>query len=237
MATSASLLNRFARWHVWLGWLVGVPIVMWTATGLFMVAKPIEEVRGNHLLMPVDEAPLVIEGSPLASAEAQLKEMQVVMQDGRAVALLTSLNGETRRVDVASGEALPPIDAAAARALTARRIVGGDAVRAVTLFDADDVPIDFRRPIAVWQVALEDGAHIYIGRDTGEILAVRTNWWQWFDFMWGLHIMDLSDREDSSHPILILFAALSLIGAVMGCALMFRRRKARNTSARTKASA
>ena len=45
--------------------------------------------------------------------------------------------------------------------------------------------------------------------------------------MWGLHIMDLQDREDTSHPILILFAALSVIGALMGCVLMFGRRKGR----------
>ena len=37
------------KWHIWLGWLVGVPLILWTASGLFMVARPIEEVRGEHL--------------------------------------------------------------------------------------------------------------------------------------------------------------------------------------------
>ena len=59
-----------ARWHIRLGWLVGVPIVMWLATGLFMVARPIEEVRGTHLRLPVEPAPLVIEGSALANEAA-----------------------------------------------------------------------------------------------------------------------------------------------------------------------
>ena len=44
-----SVMQRFAKWHIWLGWLVGFPILMWTVTGLVMVIKPIEEVRGNHL--------------------------------------------------------------------------------------------------------------------------------------------------------------------------------------------
>ena len=39
--------------------------------------------------------------------------------------------------------------------------------------------------------------------------------------------MDLSEREDTSHPVLIIFAALSLTGALIGCVLMFRHRKAR----------
>lgn len=219
-------MRTLARWHVWLGWLVGVPIVMWTATGLFMVAQPIEEVRGEHLRLPTDQAALVIAGSDLATPDAQLREITMRMQDGKAVAILTTLDGATRRVDVASGTTLPALDAAAARAIATARIKGGDTVRSVTLFEADAVPFDFRRPVAVWQVALEDGTHVYVGRDTGEIEAVRTRWWRWFDFMWGLHIMDLSEREDTSHPLLIAFAALSLTGALIGCVLMFRRRRA-----------
>ena len=219
-----------AKWHIWLGWLVGVPIAMWLATGLLMVARPIETVRGDHLRREAPAHPLVIEGSTIAGAEANLKEMRVVMQQGRAVAVLTTLDGMVSRVDFATGTPLPPLDAAAAQALVAARIADGDKVAKVTLFPADKAPFDFRRPLAVWQVALEDGTNVYVGRDTGEIEAVRTRWWRAFDFAWGLHIMDLSEREDTSHPLLILFAALSLIGALIGCVLMFRRRKARVTA-------
>jgi hypothetical protein len=224
---SQSLMPSLAKWHVWLGWLVGVPIVMWLATGLLMVARPIEQVRGEHLRREVPAAPLVIAGNALAAPGAKLKEMRVTMQDGRAVAILTTLGGEVRRVDFPSGAALPSLDAAAARALVAQQIVGGDIAERVTLFPAERTPLDFRRPLSVWQVALSDGTNVYVGRDTGEIEAVRTRWWRAFDIAWGLHIMDLSEREDSSHPLLIAFAALSLSGALIGGVLMFRRRRAR----------
>jgi hypothetical protein len=79
----------------------------------------------------------------------------------------------------------------------------------------------------VWQVTLADGTNVYVGIDSGQIEAVRTRWWRFYDFMWGIHIMDLQTREDTHHPILITFAALSTIGAILGCILMFRRRKAR----------
>jgi hypothetical protein len=220
-------MRALARWHIWLGWLVGVPITMWLATGLFMVSRPIEEVRGEHLRRPVPPAALVLPGSAIAAPEAKLKDMRVTMQGGRAVAILTGLDGNVRRVDFATGAPLPALDAAAARALVAERITGGEAAARVTLFPADRTPFDFRRPLAVWQVQLSDGTNVYVGRDTGEIEAVRTRWWRAFDLAWGLHIMDLSEREDTSHPVLILFAALSLTGALIGCVLMFRRRKAR----------
>jgi len=218
---------KFARWHIWLGWLVGFPTLMWMVTGFYMAAKPIEEVRGNHLRVEQTVQPLVLPGSALASAEFPIREMRAVMQDGRAVAILTGMDGSTRRVDMQSGAALPALSANDARLIVAEQIKGGDQIRSVTAFDADNVPFDFRREMPVWQVALEDGAHIYVGRDTGQIEAVRTRWWRGFDFMWGLHIMDLRTREDTSHPILILFAALGVIGALLGCILMFRRRKAK----------
>jgi uncharacterized iron-regulated membrane protein len=71
---SQSLMRTLAQWHVWLGWLVGVPIVMWLATGLLMVSRPIEEVRGEHLRREVPPAPLVLSGSALAEYDALLAE-------------------------------------------------------------------------------------------------------------------------------------------------------------------
>lgn len=223
-------MKLLAKWHVWLGWLVGVPLLMWTLTGLLMVSRPIEEVRGNHLRIEQPDQPLVLEGSALASAELPIREIRTLMQDGRAVALVTDMEGNVRRVDFASGEPIAAMSAQDASNLVAKKIVGGDKVRSVTLFAADEVPIDFRRPMPVWQVALEDGAHIYVGRDTGRIEAVRTRFWRVFDFAWGLHIMDLETRGKTSHPILILFASLAAIGVSMGCVLMFRRRKKRATA-------
>ena len=38
---------RLRRWHVWLGWLIFIPMLLWTVSGVAMVLKPIEEVRGE----------------------------------------------------------------------------------------------------------------------------------------------------------------------------------------------
>lgn len=222
-----SLMRKFARWHIWLGWLVGVPLLMWTLTGLVMVARPIEEVRGNHLRVEQETLPLTLPGEAFGAVEGPIREIHAKMQDGRAVAVLTMMDGSVRRRDMTTGQEIGPFGPAEARAVVARQIVGGDKVQRVTLYEADAVPFDFRREMPVWQVALVDGTHIYVGRDTGQIEAVRTRWWRLFDVMWGLHIMDLQTREDTSHPILILFAALGAIGALLGCMLMFRKRKAR----------
>lgn len=223
------LFFQFAKWHIWLGWLVGVPILMWTVTGLIMVWHPIEHVRGEHLRIETDQIALPAEiAPPAALAEGDFHELRLAMQDGQAIWFATTADGNVRRYSASDPDAaLAPIDEAYVRNLMAERIVGGDTPAAIEQFSAAEAPFDFRRPVPSWRVTLEDGAHIYVNAQTGEIAAVRTRWWRVFDFVWGLHIMDLQTREDTSHPILILFAALGVIGSLLGCVLMFRRRKKR----------
>ncbi len=223
-------MRNFARWHIWLGWLVGVPIVMWMATGLFMVSRPIEEVRGNHLRKEMPEQALPSDTNIAVTLPQEgakpVRSVITTMVGGRPVTSFTYMDGSVERF-AADGSRIKPVGEIAARMIVAQQIEGGDTIVSATPFDADKVPFDFRREEPVWQIVLDNGAHIYVNRETGEIAAVRTRWWRIFDFMWGLHIMDLQTREDSSHPILILFATLGLIGSVLGCILMFRRRRNR----------
>lgn len=226
----ARMMRRFAKWHIWLGWLTGVPLVLWCLSGLVMVARPIEEVRGDHLRR--DTAPTALPagtdiairlpGDPARPVVAAMTRVE----QGRVITRLTYADKRVERFDE-SGRKLAPFSDVEARLLVAKRVVGGDKVREVRLTDAGNPPLDFRQPIAAWQLILADGTHVYVGRDSGEIAALRTRWWRVFDVMWGLHIMDLQTREDTHHPILILFAVLALIGSVLGTTLLFRRRKAR----------
>ena len=73
----------------------------------------------------------------------------------------------------------------------------------------------------------DDGTRVYVDDITGEVLALRTRWWRIFDFMYGLHIMNLQTREGSHSVIMIVFSSLAVFGSLLGCILMFRRRKAR----------
>lgn len=225
-------MRLLAKWHIWLAWLFGIPVLMWTITGLVMVIKPIEEVRGNHLRLDVPERALPadtnIEVALPAETTEPVRSVTTQVEGGEVVTRITYMDGTSERFR-SDGSKMSPFSEIEARQLVAARIKGGEEVISATRFEADNVPFDFRREMPVWQVALADGTHVYIGTETGKIEAVRTDWWRTFDFVWGLHIMDLQTREDTSHPILILFAALGVLGSAMGVALMFRRRKARVT--------
>jgi uncharacterized iron-regulated membrane protein len=224
-------MRRLARWHIWLGWLVAVPLLLWTVSGLVMVARPIEEVRGKDLRLEGKAEAVPAGFAPalpfLAPGQPAVSSYAIAMRHSIPVARVTYADQRTALFDARNGTRLTPLDQAAALEVVRRGIVGASRqTLTAKLFAADAVPFDFRQPMPVWQVTLRDGTHVYVGRDTGAIEAVRTRFWRLFDFMWGLHIMDPQAREDTHHPLLIISAVLALFSVVFGTALLFRRRKA-----------
>jgi hypothetical protein len=217
-------MKLLARWHVWLGWLVGVPLLLWTFTGLWMVARPIDEVRGTALRAePLQLVEPVAPVLPRLDGR-RIEKLDLVPRIDRTVWIVRFAGGDARAADPATGAMLPAVDAALARRIADAALVDPAAIEGVRAFAANAPPIDLRRDRASWQVAYADGLNLYVDRQTGEVLAVRSRQWRFFDLMWGLHIMDLQTREDTSHPLLIGFAALVLFASLLGVALLFRRR-------------
>jgi len=213
MVDKLRVRHSLRRYHIWLGWIIGVPMLFWTLSGVVMVWKPIEEVRGTHLLKKAQpmrfNAPVV----PPVIAGVPLKSLSLERRAGgpRWVAVLP--DGTARLADPATGRWLPPYSASDAAAEVTWLYAGTSPVRSVTRTDPDRPPLELRHAVASWQVALEDGTHFYIDANSGMLHAKRTRWWRFYDWMWGLHIMDLKTREDAHNPLTIGLgiAALAMV--------------------------
>ncbi|HEY0026652.1 MAG TPA: hypothetical protein VGC35_02165 [Allosphingosinicella sp.] len=228
-ARNQGLLRRnLRRWHIWLGWVIGIPFLLWTVTGLVMVAKPIGEVRGEGLLGEAPALPSGLVPVPPAIGPRAIAGLKLEQRAEGPRWIVTYADGASRLADAATGRLLPPLSAAdAARAVEAR-YAGAAKVSGVDRIFATKPPIDLRRPIDAWRVSMRDGSRFYVHAATGEIVAKRTSWWRIYDFMWGLHIMDLETREDAQNPWLIGFAIVSLVTTLLAIALLpltIRRRK------------
>ncbi len=204
------------RVHLWLAWIAGVPLLFWTLSGLWMSARPIEEVRGTALRAPV---PALILPTVLVPPR-DARTLTLAMQGGRPVWLTALSDGREIRADVATGRPLPPVTRAEAARLAQAARATASSVTMVTHSTAASPPVELRRERPAWGVAFADGVHVFVDADTGAILALRSEQWRWYDWMWGLHIMDLGGREATHHALLIAFAAIALVGTIVGLVLL-----------------
>ena len=142
------------RYHIWLGWIVALPLLAWTASGLLMVWKPIEEVRGEGLIgeaptLPFGTAPMPPQIGPRLVTSVRLEQRH----DGPKW-VISYRDGGSRLADAGTGRLLPALTASDARSLVEARYTGRSKVRAVDRTSADDPPIDLRRKIDAWTATL-----------------------------------------------------------------------------------
>ena len=221
------------RYHVWLGWLVALPFLFWTVSGLVMVAKPTEEVRGTALI--AEPKPLALVPG-LVVPRIEGRAVSSLMLEQRASGprwVVDFADGTTRLADPLTGALLPEMGAADAAREVSSRYTGKAAVVETSRVDADSPPIELRRALNGWRVRMNDDTHFYVDAGSGEIVARRTAWWRFYDFMWGLHIMDLQGREDTNNPWVVSFGILSLgmvILAMILLPLTIKRRNGKNSS-------
>jgi hypothetical protein len=224
--------------HTGIGLLIGIQVVLWITGGFIMSALPLAKVRGEDRAAGGEPAPIPAEQvlmAPPAVAKAHgiesFEEARLVRWlDGPAYRLKHA--GGWLLADAVTGVLLSPLDAATARRVAEADYTGPGAVtevREVTRSSAEIRGL----PLPVWRVAFDDGRSttLYVSPDQGRVLARRNDMWRVFDFVWMLHIMDYSGRDDFNTPLLVIASAVGWVLAVTGIWLVvlwvLRKRKSR----------
>src|SRR5687768_8795337 len=154
--------SRLRRWHVWLGWLVGLPMLFWTVSGVVMVARPIEEVRGTNLISP--PKPIFV-STPLVAPKVEGRDVLAITLEGRAGGPRWEIDfagGESRLADPATGLLLPRLGAADAAREVMARYTGSGKVVETSRVQADAPPLELRRAMNGWRVRMDDDTHFYV---------------------------------------------------------------------------
>lgn len=222
---------KWWKWHRWVALVVGLQVLAWALSGLFMAVVPIEQVRGEYLrrAAPPPDLATWLERVVVPQGVDALASLELVLVEDRPVWLVgvppATGDGRTfRRFDALTGLALPPLDAAAVRRLATRDYAGTGPIIAVRAL-REQAPIEYRGPLPVWQVQFDDadGTRLYLAADSGKVVARRTDTWRIYDFLWSLHIMDYREHEDFNHPLLVAFAAALVLLAASGLVLLWKR--------------
>ncbi|MFC0589515.1 PepSY domain-containing protein [Novosphingobium aquiterrae] len=215
--------------HKWLALFIGAQLLIWFASGALMSLLPIAKVRGEHLVSRNTVAPIPT-GLHLVPPEKLLAQVGVPVEaltwrilDNKPVAEVATARG-VRLYDATNGNALPPIDAAAATRI-AERAWKSDQKPGSTVTRITEESPEYRGTVPSWRIAFADpdGTSVFVAADTGRIAAVRTGTWRLYDFFWSLHIMDWKNHEDFNTPWLVAFAIGGLLFGLAGTMLLFMR--------------
>lgn len=224
--------NLLRKVHRWLGLFAGIQLLAWTVSGLYFTLIPIDEIRGNHLLVNELESPLasdfdLISQSELTAlhpelSEARLEDFQFLVTNNVPVYLV-----EERRFDAQTGDKLESISEGEALQIVSART--GLRSESVTFIEAVETGSEYRGgDLPAWKIEItEENAAIYVSASSGKIRAIRTTSWRLFDFLWSLHIMDYDERDDFNHPLLIFMATLGVITVFSGLFLFFATQRMR----------
>lgn len=228
-STRVKLHIGASRLHRWLALIIGIQLLLWFASGLVMSLIPIERVRGEHLVKHKTSAPLPLESSyaPLSKILGRTGEpvprLEYRTLLGRPVVEIETASGQVRLHDALSGDPLTPISPAQVRSIAVAAF-REDAVPAPKVERVTATTVEYKGKLPAWraQFADADATRIYLD-DIGQIVAVRTGTWRFYDLFWALHIMDWTEHERFNTPWLKASAFGGLTLAIAGTFLLFLR--------------
>ena len=222
------------RLHKWLAMLVGLQVLIWAVSGVYMVAVHIDIIHGDMLVREVD-TPLGPGLDRLVSPSALLSrypgtQRLTLLRRGPELVYRLEGDGVSTVVDGVSGDLLPPL--AAGEAVTIARahyVSAGNPANALPararLIEAEPPSEIQHLPLPVWRVDFDDawGTSFYIDPETGQFLSRRHTLWRVFDFLWMLHILDYDTRDDINNTALRLLSGVALLFGLTGVWLLYLR--------------
>ena len=213
--------------HKWLGLLVGVQVLVWLASGLYMVLLDIDFLHGDTLVRRTEQTVTVADSSLLSMADLRRRyegvsqiSLRPVM--GKSFYAVTAAD-KRYLLDPETGEVISPLDEGHAKDIARFHFNGDAPVAGAELINSNPPQEILTRRLPLWRIDFDDrySTSFYIDPYTGALVTRRHRYWRIFDFMWMLHIMDYEERADAHNPLLITAQVSGLAFALSGAWLLF----------------
>lgn len=193
--------------HSYISLLISVQLLLWTISGIYFSFNKIENIRGEQYIVATT--------SPIAKAALKL-EMLDFKSTKKIIEEKTTLNPSSVEIIIDSKRG--------------SEYRGRDLPLYKTIsYPRDGEKIDvFQNPFSgeiktIPHIQKDKEINVYQNPYSGEIVAIRSNQWRIWDFMWGLHIIDWVDRDNIGNIFLKFFSFLALFTSISGLMLFFKR--------------
>ena len=213
--------------HKWIGLIIGIQMLIWLLTGLYMVIVDIDFIHGDPMVKDLQPVITIPDGS-----QVNIARLIKTYQDATRISLQTVM-GETHYavitpdqrllIDPRTAEVLSPLSEETARAIARFHFNGDAQIKNATLITSDPPTEIQTRRLPLWRIDFDDrfSSSFYIDPYSGKLATRRHQYWRIFDVFWMLHIMDYESRSDAHNALLITAQVSGLGFALTGIWLLF----------------
>ncbi|MEO5906348.1 MAG: hypothetical protein ABIQ11_06460 [Saprospiraceae bacterium] len=231
---------RIRRLHRFLGVIIGVQFLMWTVGGLYFSWSDMDEVHGDydisHPSMISPDVDLIspsrlLDSIYMSSQVDSLMDLKLISimeipywqatwhirgadHSGRKFFLINALTGKYR----------PPLTETEATEMAQKKFIGPYQVKSVEYLTETNKHHEYReQPLPAFAITFNNERHttVYVASDAGVIVKARNQPWRQFDFLWMMHTMDYSSRDNITNWLLRAFSIFGLATVASGFTLFF----------------
>lgn len=234
------------RTHRWLGVTMGIQLLFWTVGGLYFSWSNMNEVHGDYEKAPLPllattnayvSPTIILDSLRKKNPIDSLSEMKLVTILGQPTWQISyAPSGHEHHhymvqlADAQTGQLRSPLSKEEAIQVAKNGYAGKGKMTEVEYINKASAHHEYReQPLPAYAVTFGDERKtiVYVSTALGTIQKYRNRPWRQFDFLWMLHTMDYSSRDNISNWILKAFSIFSLVTVVSGFTLFFvsRRRK------------
>lgn len=217
---------RIRKFHRWAAVLIGIQLTMWVVSGIYFAWISIEDIRGDSNRLESSQSSITVsELFALKDLEIPaaflIKKIKLDSSPRGFIIRVESTEEKILSFEARSGRALPLLTAKEAEAIGLTQIKDRPEILKSEL--VDERAGEYKGPVPAYRIQLDDrlSTRLYVDPWSGRLLVQRNNLWRIYDFLWMLHIMDYSNREDFNNRWLKIASAASLTIVISGYMLFW----------------
>ena len=203
--------------HKYLSLIISIQLLLWTISGIYFAFNKIELVRGEQYIIEERDSVLNIENLNINS-------------NTKGIEVFKRLDQWIVKVEIGAGFKYQDLSGNAVNELSPNQAI--EVVKLMTTLSPIDVikvnessaRSEFRgRNLPIYKIKTNssDDSNVYVDVMSGKIVAIRSDSWRIWDFLWGAHIIDYRERDNINNILLKIFSVLALLSSLSGIALFF----------------
>ena len=207
--------------HKYLSLIISIQLLLWTISGIYFAFNKIELVRGEQYI--IKDKPSSIEINNL-NISSNVKNIEIFKRLNQWVVKL-EMDAGFKYQDLLGNEVYELSPNQAIEVVKLKTTLSPiDAMK----INESSARSEFRgRSLPIYKIKTDssDDTNVYVDVMSGKIVAIRSDSWRVWDFLWGAHIIDYRQRDNINNILLKIFSILALLSSLSGIVLFFNTNK------------